>query len=51
VEGVAEVLPALQTLFLEKSSPSGHIQEIIGQFFAARQLADHPIAVARWERE
>jgi hypothetical protein len=44
-ERVTEVLPALQTLFLGETVPSGPVQEIIGQFVAARQLAGHPIAV------
>jgi hypothetical protein len=47
-EGVTEVLPALQTIFLELLESS---QEAIGQFTAARELASHPIAVSRWERE
>ena len=48
-ERVTEVLPALQTLFLE--DPSGPDREAIGQFVAARQLANRPPAVSRWERE
>jgi len=48
-EGVTEVLPALQTLFLEWL-PSGPVGEAISQFVAARQLAGHPIAVSHWER-
>jgi hypothetical protein len=51
IEKVIEVLPALQSLFLEGPSPSGPVQEYIGQFVAARQLAGHPIAVSRWERK
>jgi hypothetical protein len=50
-ERVAEVLPALQTLFLEESLQSGPVQEAIEQFVAARQLSGHHIAVSRWERE
>jgi hypothetical protein len=50
-ERVTEVLPALQTLFLKEPLPSGPVQEAIGQFVAARQLAGHPLAVSRWERE
>jgi hypothetical protein len=50
-ERVTEMLPALQTLFVEEPLPSGPVQENIGQFVAARQLASHPIAVSRWERE
>ena len=48
-ERVTEVLPALRGLFLEEPFPSEPVQEIIGRFVAARQLADHPIAVSRWE--
>ena len=48
-ERVAEVLPALLTLFLE--TPSGPLEEAIGQFVAARQLSGHPIALSRWERK
>ena len=50
-ERVTEVLPALQTLFLEEplSSESGPVQETIGQFVAARQLAGRPTAISRWE--
>ena len=47
-ERVTEVLPVLQTLFLEKGLPLETIQEAIGQFVAARQLAGHPIAVSHW---
>jgi hypothetical protein len=50
-EGVAGVLPALKTLFLEEPPPSGPVQEIIEQFVATRQLAAHPVAVSRWERK
>ena len=51
-ERVTEVLPALQSLFLERY-PSGYlrpVQESIEQFVSARQLAGHPITVSRWER-
>ena len=50
-ERVTDVLPALKNLFLEEPLPSGPVQERIGQFVAARQLAGHPIAVSRWEAE
>jgi hypothetical protein len=50
-ERETEVLPALQTLFLEETIPSGHIQETIGRFVAARQLASHPVVVSHWERK
>ena len=50
-DSVVETLPALQTLFLEEppweSSSSGPVQEAIGQFVAARQLAGHPITTSR----
>ena len=45
---VTEVLPALQTLVLEETLPSG-VQETIDKFVAARELAGHPIAVSFWE--
>jgi hypothetical protein len=48
-ERVTEVLPALQTLFLEEPLPSGPVQESIGQFAAARQLVGHPIVISRWD--
>jgi hypothetical protein len=50
-EGVTEVLPSLQTLFLEEPLPSGLAQEIIDKFISARQLSGHPIAVSCWERK
>jgi hypothetical protein len=50
-ESVAEVLPALRTLFLEEPLPSGPVQEAFGQFVAARLLASHPVAVSPWERK
>jgi hypothetical protein len=49
-ERVTEVLPALQTFFLEPL-PSGHVQESIGQFVAARRLAGRPIVVSRWDSD
>jgi hypothetical protein len=50
-ERVTEVLPALQSLFLEGLNwyPSGPVQEAIEKFVAARQLAGHPIAVSHWD--
>jgi hypothetical protein len=50
-ERVTEVLPALQTLFLEEPLSPGPVQETIGQFVAARQLASRPIAVSLFERD
>ena len=45
---VAEVLPALETFFLE-TLPTKPIQEAIEKFAAARQLFSHPITVSRWD--
>jgi hypothetical protein len=49
-ESVAEVLPALQNLFLEGQLPPGPVQQAIAQFVAARQLASRPVVVSRWLR-
>jgi len=49
-ERVAEMLPALQNLFLEELQTSGPIHKATGQFVAARQLSDHPVALHNWER-
>jgi hypothetical protein len=46
----AEVLPALQNVFLEGLEPSGRVQEGIQQFVATRQVTGDPIAVSRWDR-
>ena len=50
-ERVMEVLPALESLFVESdpSEDSRLVEEGIGQFVSARQLAGHPIAVSHWE--
>ena len=50
-ELAGEVLPSLQTLFLEDLHPSrpASVQGAIGKFVAARQLAGHPIAVSHWD--
>jgi hypothetical protein len=50
-ERVTEVLLALRTLLLEEMFPLGPVQEYIGKFVAARQLAGYPIDVSHWERE
>ena len=44
-ERVTEVLPALQTIFLDSEEP-GLVLETIGPFITARQLAGHPIAIS-----
>jgi hypothetical protein len=48
-EGVAEVLPALQNLFLAGPIPSGPAQEAIAHFVAARELAGNPVGISTWE--
>ena len=45
-ERLTEALPALQTLCLEEPLPSEPVQEAIGQFVGARQLAGHPITMS-----
>ena len=46
----AEVLPALQNIFLEGLQPPGLIQDAIGRFVAARQLSGHQVAVHHRDR-
>jgi hypothetical protein len=46
--GMTEVLPALQNLFLEGLESLGPVQEGIGKFVAARQVASRHIAVSSW---
>ena len=45
-----EVLPTLESLFLEDRHPSGPVKEAIGKFVAARWLSGHPMAVFHWKR-
>ena len=47
-ERTAEVLPALQNLFLHGYRPSGPIGQAIENFITARQFSGHPVAVSRW---
>lgn len=49
-ESVSEVLPTLQSLFLEELHSSGPVQEGFDQFVTARRLACYPIAVSSWVR-
>ena len=49
-EGVTEVLPTLESLFLEDPHPSGFVEEVIGNFVAVRQLSGHPVAISHWKR-
>ena len=48
-ERVMDVLPALESLFLEELQPPGPVQEAIGQFVAARRVLGHPVAVIDWD--
>ena len=48
---ITEVLPSLQNIFVNGLQPSGSFQENIGQFVAARQLSDHPIAISVWDKD
>ena len=54
-ERVTEVLPALQTIFLEDvlqdSFRSGAEDAAIGQIVSARRLAGHPVTVSPWEHD
>ena len=45
----AEVLPALQNIFLETLQPSGTVQAAIQQFVATRRITSHSIVVSRWD--
>jgi len=46
---IAEVLPGLETIFVERLEPSGPFQKSIAQFVAARQLSDHPTTISDWD--
>jgi hypothetical protein len=50
-ERVREVLPALQTLFLEGPLRLGPVEYASEQFVVARQLSGRPIAISYWEEE
>jgi hypothetical protein len=45
-----EVLPALNSLFLEELEPTGPVPEGIQSFVAARRLSDHHVAIQGWKR-
>ena len=49
-ERAARVLPALESIFLEDLESLGPVEDVIGQFVAARQLSGHPVAVSHWNR-
>ena len=48
-ESVIQLLPALQSLFINGLQPSGPTWEAAQSFVAARQRYGHPIAIHRWE--
>jgi hypothetical protein len=50
-ERVMEVLPTLENVFIDELQPSGPVHEAIKEFVSARQLADHPITISRWDRK
>ena len=50
VGGGREVLPNLQNIFVKRLELSKSFQKNIGQFVAARQLTDHPIAISDWNK-
>jgi hypothetical protein len=47
-ERVTDVLPALESLFLEELQASEPDQEAIGQLAVARQVSGRPVAVSQW---
>ena len=47
-ERVSEVLPNLESVFLEDLRESGIVPEAMRQFIAARQLSSRPIAISHW---
>ena len=49
-EGVTEVLPKLQNIFLEDVQPSDPDKTTNWQFVAGCYVDSHPIAVAHWDR-
>jgi hypothetical protein len=49
-EGVTDVLPSLECLFLEDLELSGPVEEAIGQFVVARRLSGHLVALSSWNK-
>ena len=50
-ERVTEVLPNLESIFLEDLDEPGLVPEAMRQSIAARQLSGRPIAIFPWERQ
>jgi hypothetical protein len=49
-ERAAEVLPSLQSVFIEGSQLRRALDEGMSRFITARRLSGHPVAVHHWER-
>ena len=50
-EGTIELLPALQSLFLEGLQPAGPEQKSLQSFVDSRRLSGHPVIIQNWERQ
>ena len=48
IEVMPTVLPNLENIFVAGLKSFGPVQEGIGQFVAARQVAGHPMAFSNW---
>jgi hypothetical protein len=49
---ITEILPSLQNILVDQFEPSsGPFRKNIGQFVAARQLSDHPVAISFWRKD
>jgi hypothetical protein len=48
---ITEMWPNLENIFVEGLEPSGPVQKDIGQFVAALQLLDRPIAISVWDND
>ena len=46
---ITEVLPILENIFLEGFESSGSIEEGIGRFISAREVAGNPITISSWD--
>jgi hypothetical protein len=44
-DGIIEVLPSLENIFVDLFPQWGPFEKTIGQFVAARQFSDHPISI------
>ena len=50
-EGMTEILPTLENIFLEGFQPSGSLHEGMEKFVAARRLTSRPVAVFPWDKD